>query len=84
MFSLRKSSNTVKSAAREDGYTARAAAVVCQFQQIIERESDCDYDALRAALLWARVPGHIVTLVNLRAVYNDSVYSSAQFAYASR
>lgn len=67
---------------RSDGYSSSASAVVCAFQADCERSGKCDYNALRAALAWARVPGHVVTLVNLRAVYNDSVYSSAQFATA--
>jgi len=72
------------SAARADGYDARAAAVCCRFQAIVEAESDVDYDALRAALAWARVSGVVVTLPNLRAKYNDFLYASAEVAYSSR
>lgn len=67
-----------------DNYRQCDRATICKFQQIIERESDCDYDALRSALRKAQDRNFVVTLTNLRAAYNDSLYSSAQFATMGR
>lgn len=92
MISFRVHSNT-KSSKRPasidrsvgaDGYPAYARAVVCEFQAIVEREADCDYDALRHALHLAKDRNFVITLVNLRRAYNDVVYASAQCAYVSR
>lgn len=84
------SANKIDRTVGADGYRACDRATVCKFQQIVERESDCDYEALRAALAAARVidgtgrTAFVVNLVNLRRVYNDAVYAGAQYAYASR
>lgn len=83
----RKSSKPTRKIDRtrgSDGYRACDVATITRFQATIERESDCDYDALRAALLKARDPQFVVNMVNLRAAYNDGVYAAAQFAYAAR
>ena len=87
MFSLarsRKSSNTVSRVVGADGYRQCDRAIVCTFQAIVEHEPDCDYSALSAALKRARDPQFVVTLVNLRAAYNDGVYAAAQYAYSNR
>lgn len=63
-----------------DGYRACDRAIICQFQQIVERESDCDYDALATALRKARDPQFVVTMTNLRRAYNDGIYAGAGYA----
>lgn len=67
-----------------DGYRQCDRRIITEFQAIIERESDCDYSALAAALRKARDPNFVVTMINLRAAYNDCIYSSAQVAYVRR
>lgn len=67
-----------------DGYPAYARKTICEFQAIIERESDCDYEALRHALHLAQDRNFVITLVQLRAAYNDSLYAGAQFATMGR
>lgn len=39
---------------RADGYSDQHAAIICQFQRDIEVSPNANYDALRAALKWAR------------------------------
>jgi hypothetical protein len=56
-----------------DGYRACDRATICTFQATIEREHDCNYDALRATLLRARDVNYIVSMRSLRATYNDVI-----------
>lgn len=59
---------------RLDGLSERNAKVVCEFQRIIETSPAPDYDALRAALKWARERNDCqITMLGLRARYNDCV-----------
>lgn len=74
----RKQQDTVT--IRRDRYNDQRNRILCAFQATIERESDCDYDALRAALLWARDCNHPVTMITLRRAYNDVLYASIEFA----
>jgi hypothetical protein len=57
---------------RADEYEHRVAAIVCQFQQSIEWTKDCDYDALRAALGWARKTSRPVTMASLLSAYQHA------------
>lgn len=79
---LRKSRKIAASTspARLDGYSAQAARFCCLFQTYVESEVDCDYDALRLALVWARTTDYPVNLYTLRAKYQDARYSSASYA----
>jgi len=55
---------------RTDGYEQRIATIVCQFQQSVERAADCNYDALRVTLHWARQTYLPITAATLRAAYH--------------
>lgn len=61
---------------RADGLTAQNAAIVCAFQCDIERAGNCDYDALRAALQWARSNPTQVSTYTLSVRYNDAIYAA--------
>jgi hypothetical protein len=63
---LQQNASAVK---RADGYTNATADVVCKFQSDIERlGSRANYDALRAALKWARTQTTF-TYADLQSVY---------------
>ena len=79
-----KSAQRVDRSIGMDGYPAYARKTICEFQAIVEREQDADFEALAMALKKARDPQFVITLVNLRAAYNDSCYATAQYAYVSR
>jgi hypothetical protein len=59
--------------ARHDDYNERNARIVCSWQQSVEASANCDYDALRATLLWARSlsADYRISLVGLWAHYHD-------------
>lgn len=87
MFKLGRKANKPNQPDRtigSDGYRQCDRHVITQFQAIVERESNCDYSALAIALKRARDPNFVVTMINLRAAYNDGLYSSAQVAYVRR
>ena len=81
MFSL--AAELQKRNKRSDGYTAKSAAVVCEFQSDIERdiqsalsareisyaESTIHYDAMRTALYRARIGDIPVTYESLLETY---------------
>lgn len=98
MFSLTRFISARKQSTRLDGYTSARAATICYFQKKVQDEIEwmdiygnttvdeigAQYEALRAALRWARDPEHIVNLMTLRAFYNDNLYAAAQAAYTRR
>lgn len=58
--------------ARNDGYSAYNARVICSFQADIEKSANCDYAALRDTLGYARtINDYKVTPVGLRARYTN-------------
>lgn len=61
---------------RLDGYSKKKAAIVCEFQAIVESESGCDYTALSATLLKARHLSYEVSIDHLRQTYTDFVWAS--------
>lgn len=86
LFNRKSSKAAQASDARNDGYTQYKARQCAKFQAIIESESGCDYDALRAALLQARDTNFAIDsdLCTLRAAYNDHLYANAEIAYSRR
>jgi len=65
--------NTAGSAqtTRADGYDDYSARVVCAFQKQAEAHN-CDYNALRSTLAYARTADQsTITLDTLQAVYNS-------------
>lgn len=65
---LQQNTQTVNSQ-RADGYSSDTADIVCKFQGDVERlGSRANYDALRAALKWARSQ-QTFTYADLQSVY---------------
>jgi hypothetical protein len=57
------------SAVRADEYALEVVPLILHFQRAIEAAPNCDYDALRAALRWARQTYLPVTMSTLCAAY---------------
>ena len=55
---------------RADEYPSEVATIVCHFQQSREHAPNCNYDALRASLRWARQTYLPITPATLRAAYD--------------
>jgi hypothetical protein len=51
-------SASIVNSQRADGYSEQSAAIICQFQRDIEVSPNANYNALRAALKWAREQQH--------------------------
>lgn len=86
--------STSASASASTGYSPAQTRIISLFQTAVEREisllpcadQPAHYDALRASLLWARLDNRhkAVTLISLRARYNDYLFASAEIAYSTR
>ncbi len=62
-------STIYQSGIRADEYSAEVAPTVIRFQRAIERMTNCDYEALRTALHWARHTSLPITLSSLCTAY---------------
>jgi hypothetical protein len=62
-------SNSLHLAVRADEYVPEIVPLILRFQQAIEAAPNCDYEALRAALRWARQTYLPITMSTLCAAY---------------